>query len=226
MTLVYSVLAACLCAALGYIILNQRFYQKIKILHAKKESETEVRDFSRVIRMVITAAILILAYFCCSAVFRKAKHVINILKMLSALFALSGSACVDLKEHRIPNFFPLVMSVSAVILLAVGYFTNQEGASSYIVSGIISAAGCAVLLSIAAMLTKGGIGAGDIKLLSALGLLCGVYTVSETLCISMALCALVGITALIARKKTLQETLPFGPFILAGFVVSVIFFSF
>lgn len=221
----YGVLAACVCTALAFAIFQDKYYQKMKLLHAASAEEQVMKTYEGRKLILLLGVVFVISFFAAMRIFQRVGEPINLLKMLVALVSLTGCACVDFREKRIPNFFPAIMALSAVILLAIGYCTHQNGAKSYIVSGLISAAGSAVMLSVAALLTKGGIGAGDIKTLSALGLLCGVYTLCETVFVGMALCAVVGIAALATKKKKLQESLPFGPFILVGFAVSVIFFS-
>lgn len=222
MNYVLSVGMACLCAGLGYAMLRHDIFCRVRFLGASEE----VNPVGRRLRIALVCGFFAVGFVSTFSILRRVSETINIAKMLIALLCLSGSACVDYREHRIPNLFPVVMALSGMILLAIGYLTKQPGAVSYIVSSAMSAGGCVLFLTVASFLSKGGIGAGDIKLLGALGLLCGVYTICETAFLSVLLCALVSVVLLLMKKKTLKGALPFGPFILLGFAVSVTFFSF
>lgn len=222
-----SAIMACVCASLGYAMLDIHVFEKITILKAAKENQDEAKKaIGKKLLLVLIIILFAISFAVTWFVFRRVSEPINIAKMLIALVCLVGSACVDFREHRIPNLFPAIMAVSGVVLLAAGYFTQQVGATSYIVSSAIAAGGCVLFLTVASFLSKGGIGAGDIKLLGALGLLCGVYTICETAFISITLCALASIPLLLLKKKTIKGALPFGPFVLIGFAASVILFSF
>lgn len=227
MNYIMSVIMACVCGGIGYAMLDIRTFEKISILKATKEKQDEAsKAIGKKLLLVFIIILFAIGFAVTWFVFHRVSEAINIAKMLIALVCLVGSACVDYREHRIPNLFPAVMAVSGVVLLALGYFTGQVGATSYVVSSAISAVGCVLFLTVASLLSKGGIGAGDIKLLGALGLLCGVYTICETAFFAIILCALFSIPLLLLKKKTIKGALPFGPFILLGFVISVIFFSF
>ena len=111
-------------------------------------------------------------------------------------------------------------------MLAIGVVTKQNGAIAYITSSVVASVGCVVILSIAAFLTRQGIGAGDIKLIGALSLMCGVNAIIGTLMCGMICCCAVAIVALILKKKTTKEGIPFGPFLYIGFVLTLFVMNF
>ncbi len=147
----------------------------------------------------------------------RAQDVTTALALTIVLLCLLGSACVDFVEHRIPNLFPGVLAALAVALLAWSFFSGQPGAMGYVVSALISCAGSAIALLVVSALSGGGIGAGDIKLISALGLMCGVEVLCRTLLFGMIACALAACVLLAAKKKTRKEGIPFAPFLLVGY---------
>lgn len=138
-----------------------------------------------------------------------------------ALLCLLGGACVDALEHRIPNLFPGVLALGAVVLLVWSMAVRRPGAMGYVVSALFSCAGCALALLAASALSGGGIGPGDIKLVSALGLMCGVEVICRTLIFGMTACAATACVLLATKRKTRKDTLPFGPFLLVGYVAGL-----
>ena len=146
---------------------------------------------------------------------------LNLLKLSLALVILTGCACVDGVEHRIPNFLSGTLALSALALLAAGFLTGQTGAFGYLQSSLFAAAVTAACLVVGAVLSHQGIGAGDIKLLAALGLMGGVTIVGGTIFFAMLPCALVSAGLLITKKKTMREAIPFGPFLLIGYMLTI-----
>lgn len=146
---------------------------------------------------------------------------LNVLKLSIALVCLTGSACVDYLEHRIPNLFPAVLAAAAVLLMTAGCLTGQAGAQAYIFSSVFAALASSVCFIVGSILSHQGIGMGDIKLISALALMGGVYIVGGTLFFSMTACALVSGYLLITRKKTMKEAIPFAPFLLIGYMMTI-----
>ena len=146
--------------------------------------------------------------------------------MIMALLCMMGAACFDYREYRIPNIFPLVMAGGAAVLLLTALFSGMSGAMAYITTGVVAAIGCAIVLVVASALTKQGIGAGDIKLISALALLTGVYCIIGTLFFGVVACSLYAIVALVMKKKKTSSSVPFGPFLLFGYITTLFAISF
>ncbi len=73
------------------------------------------------------------------------------------------------------------------------------------------------------LLTKGkGMGLGDVKLAFPLGLLLGYPLTVVALFLSFILGALVGILAIVLGKKKLKSRLPFGPFLIVGTILALV----
>lgn len=151
---------------------------------------------------------------------------VNFFKLALALLCLTGSACVDFIEQRIPNIFPGVLAVGAMLTLTFAYMTGRDGAVGYIISGVFAAAVSSGCLLIGSILSHQGIGIGDIKLVAALALAGGVYIVGGTLLFGMTACAAVSLCLLATRKKTLKGAVPFAPFLLLGYWATVCLINF
>jgi len=67
------------------------------------------------------------------------------------------------------------------------------------------------------LITRGrGMGFGDVKFSLPLGLLFGWPDILGVLCASFVTGAVVGIVAIVARRKTMASAIPFGPFLAVG----------
>ena len=147
--------------------------------------------------------------------------VVSVIK-ISLTYAVLGIACLsDIKQRLIPNLCPLILMSGRILLLPWEFITYGTGAVQGIVRSLIVAAGCTIVLTLFRMIGRGGIGFGDIKLLSALAFLCGFRAVLSTLLFATLTCLPASVFLLVRRKKGMRDYVPMGPFILAGFAVTI-----
>lgn len=216
----------CLSAAAGSFLLAWRTLdlktvRSDRFLRSRRPEEETGKQLN--CRQILTLALAITLADAVAAwrLFLTVHDSLNLLKLSLALVILTGCACVDYNEHRIPNFLTGTLALSALALLAAGFLTGQTGAFGYLQSSFFAAVVTASCLVIGAVLSHQGIGAGDIKLLAALGLMGGVNVVMGSIFFGMIPCALVSAGLLITKKKTMKEAIPFGPFLLAGYILTV-----
>lgn len=149
---------------------------------------------------------------------------ISVLAMIEigiSYLAVLCSAIIDIKVKIIPNFIPAVLMIVRVLFF-IYEFIFTDTALKFLISSILGCFICFLILMIADKISKGGIGMGDIKLISAIGFMCGVYLVFSTLILSLFVCVVVAILLLILKKKTSKDRLPFGPFIYIGFLIMLL----
>lgn len=221
MNYIWAIPIAICCGIVAYGTLNKEIADKVKMLHIMGTPAEKSKEMNQIQVVGISILVSILCYGAVAMLFIHTIEVINRLKMVISLICITGAACNDYREQRIPNIFPFTMVVSGVILLAVGYFVSQNGAVAYIVSSITATFFVIAGMAIAAVLTKKGIGIGDIKLLGAVALTGGVYTVGSTMFFGMIACFIVAVVLLLSKKKTMKESLAFGPFIFVGYIISI-----
>lgn len=122
----------------------------------------------------------------------------------------------DIKHGVIPDkvVFP-AMIISCLYLLFVNPFS--------LFINLVSAFGAFVFFFALFLITKGkGMGFGDVKLVFLLGLILGFPKIVLALYLAFLTGALSGIILIIWRKKrSLKETIPFGPFLIAGTIISL-----
>ena len=78
------------------------------------------------------------------------------------------------------------------------------------------------VLLLAAVLSRGGMGGGDIKLLAAAGFILGPAPTAVALFISVLIGSIVGVTLIVKKLRQRKEFIPFGPFLAVGIAVSVL----
>lgn len=210
------------CFVLANITLDQGRFEESKLLRSKvldghfpkkQLNQQQIRFFSMLILVAVTVTMWRLSV--------TGHEILNITKLSIALVCLTGSACADYIEHRIPNIFPLILSLGAILFLTIGCVINQDGAIAYVVSSVFACVITTVCLDLGALLSHHGIGMGDIKLVASLALMGGVYITGGTLFFAIILCGFVSLFLLITKKKKVKESIPFGPFILIGYMLSI-----
>ncbi|MDH5364236.1 MAG: A24 family peptidase, partial [Dehalococcoidia bacterium] len=93
--------------------------------------------------------------------------------------------------------------------------------ANFVVGGSI---GFALLLLIA-IISRGGMGWGDVKLAALIGLATGFPLVLLALLIGAIIGGLVAVALLIAKKRGRKEAIPFGPFLSLATLVTLLWGS-
>ena len=124
---------------------------------------------------------------------------------------------VDLRSYRLPNRVLVPGTVVGLLLVAGGAL--PAGRIGDVPEALVTGVGYSVALLIPALLTRGAIGMGDVKLAFLLGLFGGYHgweTAVAALVGAFLLAGAVGVVLLALRRITRHDHLPFGPFMVAG----------
>lgn len=133
---------------------------------------------------------------------------------------LLAAAIIDLKEMIIPDSLVLSILVLALMHKAANYFLY--GISPQLIgsiSGMLIAGG---LFAAIALISRGGMGGGDITLIGALGFVLGLKYVLLNIFLSFISGAIISVFLLTAKIKKRKDPVPFGPFIVLGFYMTVL----
>ena len=117
----------------------------------------------------------------------------------------------DIKTREIPNWISI-----AVLITAFFYFSLEN------LWGIIVAV---IFFSVA--LATGKIGGGDVKLIAALSVICGLWgSFALLLFAQIAMLVFYGVSVIVQklRGRTADKNLPFVPFIFIGYLASKLIF--
>lgn len=148
--------------------------------------------------------------------------------ILPALLAFAAASTVltlvDLAEKRLPNavIFP-VLAVVAVLLVPPTWISGEWIALLW---ALIGAAAMFAVYFLLALISPSSMGMGDVKLALVIGLLLGWFGLNAWLVGLLAafvVGGLIAIVALLLRRVTLRGSIPFGPSMLVGALVSVLF---
>ncbi len=118
-------------------------------------------------------------------------------------------AVIDLEHGIIPN--KLTYS-GAVISLIITTLNPTAGFKSALIGGMVGLVSFMMIV----ILSRGGMGLGDVKLATLIGLATGFPRVLIALLLAVVSGGLIAIALLLARRKRLKEAIPFGPFLSLG----------
>ena len=113
---------------------------------------------------------------------------------------------IDLEHQLILN---KIVYPAAVVALIIDVFLPQPG----IINGVIGGAIGFVFLLIPALIYRGGMGWGDVKMAALIGLVTGFPLVFVALLMGVILGGLVAGILLLLKIKKRKEAIPFGPFL-------------
>lgn len=167
---------------------------------------------------LICSVAAVLSYNSGASALELCRQVIVALILLSAMI-------IDSKTHLIPNLLIHCSLGIGVLLLLLEFILARD---TFLTSLLMSVAGficCVVLFYVLSRLTKEGIGMGDVKLISVVGLLLGLSSTLMSVLFSLILCTLASIVLLFGKKKNRNDRIAFGPFMFFGYILMFILFS-
>lgn len=146
---------------------------------------------------------------------------IDLVKLIIGYIGLSIAASIDYRVKLIPNVIVLALMGSRILLVIFEYIFEREEWIYSIGSSLLSAVIVFVVLFILSVISKSGLGMGDVKLLTALAFLCGIYSVLNTMIVALIICVLVAMVLVLSKKKKMKDKIPFGPFLLIGYIITM-----
>ena len=139
--------------------------------------------------------------------------------LVATLVAL---AFIDLDTQFLPDDLTLPLMWAGIVSAALGWIPVTLGAS---VGGAVAGYLSLWFVFHAYRLIRGkeGMGAGDFKLLAALGAWLGWQLIPSIILLASAVGALVGIALIVFRRHDRDVPIPFGPYLAGGGVAALFF---
>jgi prepilin signal peptidase PulO-like enzyme (type II secretory pathway) len=148
---------------------------------------------------------------------------LGIMAFYACLFIIIS--VIDMEHGLILNKVVYPSLVVALLLALV----PQPWLAERLVDRVANAAlgggiGFGIFLLIA-VVSRGGMGWGDVKLVGLIGLATGFPLVFFSIILGAILGAVVAVALVVAKKRTFKETLPFGPFLALAAMVTLLWGS-
>lgn len=187
--------------------------------------KTPIGRFEPMIELATAATFLTVTHIWISAVGVSALSLLILALWLAAATMLIILFVYDLKWFLLPDkvMFPLI-GLSLVINLLQTWALPSPDVVAGLVSSVVSVGILSGIYLILWFVSKGNwVGFGDVKLGIALGLLIADWKLALlTLFLANLLGTLVVIPGLVSGKLSRRTQVPFGPFLIAGFFISLL----
>lgn len=126
-------------------------------------------------------------------------------------------AAIDLSEHRLPN--KLLLPAYPVLLGLLGLAASYDRDATPILMALAGMSSLLVFYLAIALISGGGLGAGDVRLAGVLGLALG-WRGWQTLIVGALLglvyAGLAGLIMILLRRATCHTCVPLGPALIGG----------
>lgn len=171
-------------------------------------------------RLMVSVSILLV---CLAAEFSIFQYgLLKIFRYLILVLCLAGIAWIDYQCRKIPNKILWVMLLLRTVILLLECLTYRQVWKSFIMDagmGFMFAGGMFLLCY---FISRGGVGAGDVKLFAVLGYYEGAGAVFSVAFLTVLAAAVFSVVALLAKKVSLKKEIPFAPFIFMGTVLTMV----
>ncbi len=195
----------------GIAVINNRYYKE-KCKNKYQYFIPDIAYFKVLIPFLIGVTVI---YSLC---FVK-KNVMS-LEVMIRWSVLLCSCCViafiDIKEHKIPNKIILFLLVVRLGFMVYETIENPDFLDYMIWYPLLGALVGAALMLLAMVVSRKGIGMGDVKLIFIVGFYVSSYELISTMFLIFFASAMYGIAALALKKVTLRDVMPLAPFVLVG----------
>lgn len=196
------------------VLLASYFY-----LRSRYKNKEDNSPFVPSIKLIILTVLVYLSITVLQSVyatFADFDRLLVLLKWLSLVWGLYLLAYIDYKERKIPNNIVLVLLGIRTLLLIYEVATNLEHIKIVLVYPILGAAIGGIILAVAMLISRKGVGMGDIKMFIAIGAFVGSSEIIATLFYTFFISAVGGIILLITKKAKIKDSIPMAPFAFAG----------
>lgn len=168
--------------------------------------------------------VYMLVFFALYEIMYASLEVTQVIVYLPLCFSLILAFIMDIKYMIIPDSSSIIIAICGVINIIINF--SKDNVISGIIGMLIGGAFFLVIdLIFKAFTGKVGFGAGDMKLLAAIGLFYGMSKIIVIIIFSIVVSAIYSIAFLIYCwiKKKKCEYLPFAPFIvISTFIISIV----
>lgn len=146
----------------------------------------------------------------------------NLLRLVLLGTLLTAAAYIDALSHKIPNWIVLCTAAVFAGCTVLDFVLSGTDAVPMALNSVLAAAVFFVVFFLVRLASRGGVGYGDIKMITAAALILGIYGTFSFLLVSHVLAAVAAIALLVSKMATRKDGLPFGPFFYLGYLVTIL----
>lgn len=183
--------------------------------------EKELEQSASVEMNQAMAGAQVLCLVCAWRVSTQGLGFIPCVELASTHVALIIAALIDGRYRIIPNAIPLFLLVIKMAIIA-GLMATGAMQAYELAGPVFALAACLLVFLLARVLSRQGVGMGDVKLVCTMAFMLNLYAIVYTLTLSFLLFFVVAVYLLVRKKRTTKDSLPFAPFLLAGYSLALI----
>ena len=144
-------------------------------------------------------------------------------KLTFLIMLLAPIAYIDFKSHKIPNILVITGILARFVFYIIEMIVLNKKMLDILFSDIKGVLlGCGILL-LGSLITKNGVGMGDVKMYAVIAMFMGYSGTILSLIISLFVCFIASIILLVTGKKTRKDTIPLAPFVYIGTFITIFF---
>jgi len=139
---------------------------------------------------------------------------LDVLAATFFLLSLLAVFFIDLAHHIVPNAITYP-GIALALVLAAG--------RGRLLESLLAALGAGAFFLLVAIVSRGGMGGGDVKLAAMMGAFLGWPSIVVALLIAFTSGATVGVLLIASGRRTRKDPIPFGPALALGGMVALFF---
>lgn len=144
------------------------------------------------------------------------KSIIELALSFMLLWGMGVLTVTDYKKKIVPNKILLIILILWAVITAGSLIISVDLTLAMLTQSAIGGAVGGGMFLLSFLITKGQMGAGDVKLAFLLGLYLGAPRVLMAALIGTVLCFLFSMTMVLLKKMKLKDTVPMVPFLAIG----------
>ena len=146
------------------------------------------------------------------------------LLLSNSLILLFGyiAAINDLKTKRIPNGLMMMMLAAWIIIMAPKIIFDTNDAIFLLQESVLGLVVGGGLFLLVYLISRKGLGGGDVKFMSCAGLFLGLGGVIPVMLFGTVLAALTGLALILLKKIGRTDKIPLVPFLYIGMLLVII----
>lgn len=144
---------------------------------------------------------------------------ISLYKYIILISLVFLSALIDAQKKIIPNLIVVTLLVAVILFDLYQIIQNIDNGVVFALSFLIGGGIAFLIFFISMLISRGGVGAGDVKLLTIIGLCTGAAVILDIIFYILLSCFLFSIVMLALRKVKMKDSIPMAPFIYIGLII-------
>ena len=147
-------------------------------------------------------------------------------KYLIVITIIFVAVLIDIKKRIIPNKLCAVLLIIVVLFDCYQILLQIDNAKVFALSFLIGGGIAFIIFFVSMLISRGGIGAGDVKLITIIGLCVGSTNILNVIFYILLASFVYSIVMLLLKRVKLKDFIAMAPFIyigmLANFIINLI----